>query len=83
MKQLNIERGFKGGWFCFFEHNGSEYYADLSMTFDAGEECMIFHAKGRQVTNWGDLYCNRTMEYSPDGLKACIEEFIAELDQGE
>ena len=78
MEKLKIEEGYNG-WFCFFEHHGNEYYADLAMTPDCGKECMIFPAKDHKVASWTDLYCNHDMPFSKDGLLSCIKEFVLSL----
>ena len=68
----NIQRNLiNGGQYCFFTHNGKEYYADKAYTFDHGEETMIFASENNQVTNWTELYCDR----SGKSLESCIEEF--------
>lgn len=65
-----------GGYYAFFEHDGYEFYADLCITFDAGNECMIFSAKDKQVTSWRDLYCKQGIPVTERALFDCINEFI-------
>lgn len=78
-----IEKGYNprtGGYYAFFEHDGYEFYADLSYTFDAAEECMIFASKDKQVTSWRDLYCKRGIPVTESDLLDCIEEFVTSLN---
>lgn len=83
--ELNIKRNpATGGFYCFFDHEGQQYYADLSFTFDAGEECMIFPSKDEKVTDWWELYAKRGISVTEDNLRICVEEFISELkEEGE
>lgn len=78
-----IESGYNprtGGYYAFFEHGGYEFYADLCYTYDAGEECMIFSAKDKQVTSWRDLYCKQGIPVTERALFDCIEEFVTSLN---
>lgn len=68
-----------GGYNCYFEHNGNQYYADVAYTWDHGNECMIFPAKDNKVTSWGDLYAKTGVPISEESLRECIEEFISTL----
>lgn len=66
------------GLYAFFKHKGSEYYADLCdvpWSIDYVNECMIFHAKDGQVTDWSELYCKRNIPITEEALAACIDEF--------
>lgn len=69
------------GYYCFFEHKGEQYYADVAFTFDHGNECMIFPAKDNKVTDWGDLYAKTGIPVSEESLRECIKEFIDSLDK--
>lgn len=72
-----------GGVYCFFEHDGNEFYADLCDLFFLGEtECMIFHSKDKQVTNLSELYCKRGIPVTKESLEKCIREFIKNYDGG-
>lgn len=65
-----------GGEYCFFSVNGKEYYADKAYVPDfMCQETMIFPAKDKKVTDWGELYCDRTNK----PLKDCIKEFISKI----
>jgi len=67
---------FNLGLYCFFEHNGREFYADLCFVRHADyNECMIFSAKNEQVTSWTELYCKRNIPVTEDALIECIEDF--------
>ena len=71
-----------GGVYCFFTHNGQEYYADLCELDGLDHwytECMIFASGNKQVTNWLDLYCKRGIRVTPENLADCIDEFIKSL----
>lgn len=77
---LKIEpRWDSRGWACVFNHDGQWYLADLT-TIDCGMvECMIFKSDETGQFSFDDAlgeYCNRDCEFSPEGLKKCIEEFI-------
>lgn len=80
-----IEKGYNprtDGYYAFFEHNGSEYYADLCLlpySIDDDTECMIFASKDKQVTSWGELYCKRGIPVDEATLLRCIEEFVNTL----
>ena len=78
-----IEKGYNprtDGYYAFFEHNGYEFYADLCLTWDAGNECMIFASKDKQVTSWRELYCKRGIPVTEESLLRCIDEFINQYD---
>lgn len=71
------------GFYAFFTHDGFEFYADLCDLFFLGEtECMIFHSKDKQVTNWSELYCKRGIPVTKKALEECIREFIKNYDGG-
>ena len=73
---MDIKRNsLNGGYFCYFEHKGNQYYADVAWTPDHGNECMIFPAKDNRVTDWGELYAKTAIPVSEESLKDCIEEF--------
>lgn len=68
-----------GGEYANFEHKGQHFYADRSYVRDyCCIETMIFQCdeKGK-VTNWGELYCDRTGK----SLADCIDEFIQILEE--
>lgn len=45
--------------------DGKYYYVDSADTFDAGYETMVFPADEKgEVTDWGDLYCERYSSYA-------------------
>ena len=79
MARYNIQFNPRtSGLYAFFKHKGSEYYADLCdvpYSIDYVSECMIFHAKDGQVTNWSELYCKRNIPITEEALAACIDEF--------
>lgn len=79
--ELSIQQNkVNGGVFCVFEHNGNHYYADRAYVPFTGLETMIFPCDEEgQVTDWGDLYCDR----SGMTLEECVEEFIEQLDSEE
>lgn len=67
---------FNLGLYCFFEHNGSEFYAYLCFVPHADyTECMIFAAKDGQVATWAGLYCKRDIPVTEGALVKCIEDF--------
>lgn len=68
------------GYYAFFEHEGSEFYADLCFTYDQGNECMIFLSSNKQVTSWSELYCKRGIPVNEESLLCCIQEFIESLN---
>lgn len=74
---LNIQKNENnGGEYCFFTVNEKEFYADKAFVHDFKcEETMIFPAKDKKVTDWGELYCDRTGK----SLQECIKEFISKL----
>lgn len=79
--ELGIKRNeVTGGLYCVFQHNGSEYYADLSdipESYLAGytNECMIFPSVDGEVTAWDELYCKRNIPITEEALRECVEEF--------
>lgn len=75
--QLNIKPNhYNGGEYCVFEYNKQYYYASRCFVPFCGLETMIFYAdRYGNVTNWSDLYCDR----SGKSLKACINEFIKSI----
>jgi hypothetical protein len=79
--ELNIEYNpMNDGYNCIFSHDGMEYYADVCELKNClPSECMIFAYADGQVTDWGELYCERGVEVSPEGLRVCIEEFVGGL----
>lgn len=80
--ELNIKRNpYNGGLYCFFEYDGHEFYADLCLTLFDGTECMIFHSKDQQVTNWSELYCKRSIPVTEEALTECVQEFIKAYDE--
>ena len=55
-----------------FEFKGKYYWADKSYVPFIGPETMIFPSDSEgNVTDWDDLYCDRT----DMSLEECIEEF--------
>lgn len=70
-----------GGYYAFFNHDGFEFYADLSLVPEGFSECMIFHSENKQVTSWRDLYCKINIPISEESLKECIKEFIDNYDK--
>lgn len=84
MEELVVEKNeCNGGWYCYFEHDGKEYYADICqiksrIMFDFSE-CMIFE----QITGKSGLgkvvFCKKYVPVTPDGLRACIREFVEKL----
>lgn len=72
---------FNHGYGCFFEHEGKQYYADVAVTMDHGNSCMIFPAKNNKVTNWDELYAKTDIPVSEESLRECIKEFIDLLDK--
>lgn len=79
--ELNIQKNLGNqGLYCFFNHNGKEYYADLCFVSFIGSECMIFHSENEQVTSWSELYCKRGIPITPESLRECVEEFVATLE---
>lgn len=55
-----------------FEHEGDFYFADKSYVPSIGPETMIFSSDSEgNVTDWTDLYCDRTDK----SLDECIKEF--------
>lgn len=73
---------YTGGIYCFFEHNGEEFCADLSdvpFSIDYVNECMIFPAIDGKVVRYEDLYCKRNIPITDEALIACIEEFKSQL----
>lgn len=75
MGKYNIEKNeYTGGQCCVFEHNGQHFYADRSRVYPHGLETVIFYCdRYGKVSNWGDLYCDR----SGKQLEECIDEFIS------
>lgn len=71
-----------GGVYCFFEHDGCQYYASLCLVPEGFTECMIFHSKDKQVTDWSELYCKRGLPVTREALEECIREFIQQYDGG-
>lgn len=70
------------GLYCFFTHNGQEYYADLcDIIYADYTECMIFPSEDEQVTSWSELYCKRDIPVTEAQLEKCIEEFIKTIDK--
>jgi hypothetical protein len=68
------------GWCCVFKHNGQWYFADLTIVNYVVVECMIFKSDETGQFSFEDAlgeYCNQDCEYSPEGLKKCIEEFMS------
>ena len=80
--ELNIKYNERNdGYYCIFSHDGKEYYADVcELSCGLPSECMIFAYADGQVTDWSELYCKRGVEVSPEGLRECIEEFVAQLE---
>lgn len=77
---------YTGGIYCFFEHRGEEFCADLStipFAFGYSSECMIFPAKNGKVEKYEDLYCNRDVRVTDNDLIDCIEEFKILLDRAQ
>ena len=87
MESLKIKRRCDGlGWCCVFQHQGQWYFADLTITpFVCGVECMIFKSDSTGQFSFKDAlgeYCNNDCEYSAEGLKKCIYEFIKAKKNG-
>lgn len=78
--KVKMEKNTKTGGVCAtFNMNEKWYYADLSRTFDHGNECMIFpceNEKGEGV-DWLELYCQRGIPITSEALTACITQFVA------
>ena len=74
----NRKREAVSAIFCL---DGSWFYADLVNLPFIGNECMIFEAdESGKVTDWSELYCNRSMdEISKENLILCINEFVQTL----
>ena len=80
--ELNIKLNpCNGGPCCLFEYDGHEFYADLCYLSFGGSECMIFHSKDQQVTNWSELYCKRGIPVTEEALTECVQEFIKAYDE--
>jgi len=69
------------GWQAVFRYNGQYYLADLTLVcYEI--ECMIFKCDHTGQFTFKDAlgeYCNRDCEFSPEGLKQCIDEFIEQI----
>ena len=64
-----------GGQCAVFQKGENYYYADRSCVPYAGIETMIFSCdKEGAVTDWSELYCDR----SGMSLEDCIKEFLSE-----
>ena len=85
MLKVKVERNTKTGGLCStFEINGSWFYADLSRTFDHGNECMVFaceNEKGEGV-DWSELYCQRGIPITSESLVSCITQFASQYYDG-
>lgn len=81
--ELKIERRWPDwGWCCIFHIGDQEYLGSLIIQ-DAyadyyGPECIIFKTENGQFSFDDALgECgSRTVEFSPDGLKECVMDFI-------
>ena len=66
---------YTGGQYTVFQKGKKYFYADCSYVPYTGMETMIFHCdKDGEVTNWSEVYCDR----SGKSLRECVEEFLAE-----
>lgn len=79
---VNVERRYYGlGWQCLFEHKGQEYLASLTIRSDRNYcvECIIFKAVDKQITfeNALGVCYGLNCDYSPDAVRECVEDFIA------
>lgn len=74
----NRKREAVSAVFCL---DGSWFYADLVNLPFIGNECMIFEAnESGEVTDWSELYCDRSMDkVSKENLILCINEFAQTL----
>lgn len=70
------------GYSAFFTYDGFEFYADLCIVPEGFTECMIFHSKDKQVTDWSELYCKRGIPVTKESLEECIREFIQQYEGG-
>ncbi len=85
-----IENGYdirRDAYYCVFEYDGKEYYADLcawpdwKAPFGDISECMIFKSLNRQITDAGnELYCKRDIPVTELQLGKCIKGFINNLN---
>lgn len=81
---VKVETNPNNGGLCsYFDYNGRQYFADLTDIMLIGTECMIFNSHDREVTNWSELYCKRGLDVTDDILRACILEFVEQLDEEE
>lgn len=80
MKIFNIR---KNAFTDVVEVKGNYYYVDSCCTMDHGYETMVFPCdENGDVTNWGDLYCERyntaaEMEIGHNMTIANLEEILA------
>lgn len=74
--RLTIKRNLHtGGDCCVFQKGEDFFYADRSFVPYTGMETMIFPCDSEgNVTDWGELYCDR----SGQSLEKCIKEFLSE-----
>ena len=75
---MEIKRNeFTGGHYCVFQKGEDFFYADKSpIPYLGVMETMIFpyDPEEEEVTDWGELYCDRTGK----SLEDCVKEFLAE-----
>lgn len=75
---VEVGRDFRG-FSCFFNLNGQEYLADISLSVHDHEvECMIFKSECRQVSDWYEDFCRRGLPFTVDSLVECVNQFITE-----
>jgi hypothetical protein len=73
MKMYNIEEDVRTSrYYCYFTHDGVDYYASLCHTLDRGNECMIFPRD-----SWGEeVYQKVGIDVTEENLIKCIKEFV-------
>ena len=73
---IEVKRNMRtGGYYCYFMIGEDEYYADLCITPDHGNECMIFKAEKGKVVDWEELYVRQGIPITIQSLVQCVEEF--------
>lgn len=73
--------GFTPGYYAIFNVNGQYYYASLALVF-CEPEVMIFKSDETGQFSFEDAlgeYSSRDVDFTPDALRDCIEEFVASL----
>ena len=73
---------FEPGYYAIFRVAGQYYYASLAVNADGhNTEVMIFKWNDNQIS-FGDAlgeYRKRDVDFTPDALRDCIEEFTESL----